>query len=110
MNILTRPEAEKWLGVAVEQDSFIAQLIETISARIAQHCGRKDWGPVESRTEYKDGGGHILLLDVWPVVEVVSVHDDPLHDWLPGTELDASSYYSDEEGVIWYEHGAFLAG
>lgn len=110
MNIVTNAQVTTYLdGVAIVAGSFLEKLIAIVSARIAQHCGRTAWDSQE-RTEYKDGGCRMVLLDVWPVTEVSEVNDDPLHDWPDDNALDASSYYVDALGSLYNENGSFLCG
>lgn len=110
MNVVSNSQVEEYLGgVSVEPNSFLENLIEIVSERIAQHCGRTSWDSQE-RTEYKDGGGRMVLLDVWPVTDVSEVNDDPLHDWDESNALDSDSYYVDALGVLYNENGSFLFG
>lgn len=110
MNVITRKEAEKYLGISIENGDPVDILIGITSARLAEFCGRDDWGPATERTEYFDGNTGMLLAKVWPLVSVVSINDDPEHDWDADTVIDATSYHAGSMGVIYYEYGKFLAG
>ena len=113
MNCITTEEAAAGLGVeTIEPGTREAELIASISARMASYCGRDDWGPSTSRTEYRDGGLTCVAVDVWPITSITSIHDDVDHEWASDTALDADDYFAsyDDNGVIYSEAGTFTAG
>jgi hypothetical protein len=113
MNCIELEEGATGLGIAsIEPGTREAELIASISARMASFCGRDDWGPSASRTEYRDGGLTCVAVDVWPITSITSIHDDPDHAWASDTALDAGDYFAsyDDNGVIYSEAGTFNHG
>jgi hypothetical protein len=110
MNVLTTDEAEKHLQLqSGSGGTGLADMIELVSVKLARFAGRDAWGPVESRTEYHDGGSSFLFPRVWPV-ESFRVYEDTDHEWAPDTELSADDFYATESGTIVSESGKFGDG
>ena len=73
-------------------------VIAAVGRAFARWCGYPGSAPSlesASYTRYLDGpGGRELTLDVWPVVSVSSIYDDPTLDFTSATYLVSSGDYA----------------
>jgi hypothetical protein len=112
MNLVTQQALEEYLGDRIPATGIPTGLIEQVSRRMAKYCGRDDWGPKQSRTEYVDGDTRILRVRVWPIDSVTGIYDDADHAW-PDSSLLASDEYwigGADDGIIYVESWNLSAG
>ena len=80
------------------EDSKLETLITALGRAFARHCGYPGTNPSMESTSYTrflDGpGGRDLVLDVWPVVSVTSLYDDPTLDFTDSQYLVSSGDYA----------------
>ena len=121
MDCVTREEADQYMrdqrGDLMPTGGVPPQLITDTSRRLAEFCSRGDWGPAISRTEYKDGGGRSIMVDVWPIASITSISEDTDHLWPSVTVLDSTVYWYEPDsatspplGIVYYEGGRFVRG
>lgn len=116
MDVVSKAEAEAYasaqLGNRMPTEGVPAQTIIDVSRRLASHTGRTDWGESTSRTEYHDGGSRFILVKVWPITTITSVHDDTDHLWPASTLIESASLYASnqEDGVIFIENSVTVRG
>lgn len=100
MNVVSVQEAELHLQLqSGDGGAFLANVIKLVSTKLARYCGRDDWGPAQSRTEYHDGGSQYILPRYWPITSF-QLFDDVDHVWAADTELDDDDFYATETGLI----------
>lgn len=114
MDLLTPQDVERALELSEgSMTASMKGLITSVSAKLAVHCGRDDWGPKQERTEYHDGGRSFINLRYWPVdtAATLTVNDDVIHDFTDETLVDSDLYFVDSgRGVISAEGWTFGSG
>lgn len=113
MLCVARDKAQAYIDVeAIEENGRLDTLLALVCAKIARHIGTLDFGPLQSRTEYHDGGQQFIYTRYFPIISVTSIHDDDDRDYDATTLLDTDEYYIDQNDgrCIYSDMGTFTAG
>ena len=84
----------------IKDDSFLINLINRVSARMENYCGRNF--KARYYTEYQDGeGSPEILLDQYPITYITGIWNDSERLFPSTTEISSSDYitYADEGRV-----------
>lgn len=77
--------------VEFENDNLIIALINRVSKKFENYCGRNFVS--REYTEYYDGGGKAMLYtSQYPIISVTELNDDVSWNWTESTKIDSDNY------------------